>query len=342
MVRKRIIILFSLLLLGFIALSVCPQPVKAQYQDNITINADGSVDPKTAPIVQSGNFYSLTSDINGTITINKSNIIIDGNNHKVLVPSIFNSGITFYQVHNSTVTHFSVLGGKFGINVYGSQNIVKDNTISSVSNGIYSLDQPTGGIALSGISNKITGNRLQSNLVGINFFGDSPNINCSNNLITENTFSDCSTALLFYDSSNNTFCHNNFLNNKVNVFDTGTKMYPQIVSENIWDDGYPLGGNFWSDYKGDGVYVIDQNNVDNNPLNKIFIIYQQPNPTQTPTPTSIENLAPTIPYLPSDRNAPHLDPIYYLIPITMVFVAIAVSVLIFRRHRKTAGSVKKV
>jgi hypothetical protein len=56
-----------------------------------------------------------------------------------------------------------------------------------------------------------------------------------------------------------------------------------------------------------------------------------PLPTASPTP-----------YLPSDRNAPHLDPIFYLIPIAVIFVAIVVSVLIYRRHRKTVNSVKKL
>jgi len=43
----------------------------------------------------------------------------------------------------------------------------------------------------------------------------------------------------------------------------------------FWDDGYPSGGNYWSDYAGvdadgDGIgdtpYVIDENNTDRYPL----------------------------------------------------------------------------
>jgi len=50
-------------------------------------------------------------------------------------------------------------------------------------------------------------------------------------------------------------------------------------SSNIWDDGYPSGGNYWSDYTGvdldrDGIgdteYVIDANNTDHYPLMGMF------------------------------------------------------------------------
>jgi len=49
----------------------------------------------------------------------------------------------------------------------------------------------------------------------------------------------------------------------------------ETSSINAWDDGYPSGGNYWSDYTGvdadgDGIgdtpYVIDENNTDRYPL----------------------------------------------------------------------------
>jgi hypothetical protein len=48
---------------------------------------------------------------------------------------------------------------------------------------------------------------------------------------------------------------------------------------NVWDDGYPSGGNYWSDYAGtdanhDGIgdtpYIVDANNTDHYPLINII------------------------------------------------------------------------
>ncbi len=90
------------------------------------------------------------------------------------------------------------------------------------------------------------------------------------------------------DSSGNLLYHNNFLNNTRQVFDlawTHPGIQPSI---DTWDNGYPSGGNYWSDYSGvdkksginqdrhgsDGIgdtpYVIDENKQDNYPLIRPF------------------------------------------------------------------------
>jgi hypothetical protein len=79
-------------------------------------------------------------------------------------------------------------------------------------------------------------------------------------------------------ASNNSIYHNNFLDHNLR-FDTIEEVYV-----GAWDDCYPSGGNYWSDYTGtdlysgvyqnetgsDGIgdtpYVIDENNVDHYPL----------------------------------------------------------------------------
>lgn len=47
----------------------------------------------------------------------------------------------------------------------------------------------------------------------------------------------------------------------------------------------------------------------------------------SPTPTTTPQ---------TDRNAPHLDPIYYLIPVSIIVAVVVLSVLLYRRLRKTA------
>jgi hypothetical protein len=42
------------------------------------------------------------------------------------------------------------------------------------------------------------------------------------------------------------------------------------------------------------------------------------------------------PSISSDRNAPHLDPIYYLIPVSVILTVVIASLLLYRRDRKTA------
>jgi hypothetical protein len=72
-------------------------------------------------------------------------------------------------------------------------------------------------------------------------------------------------------SPNNKVYHNNFINNKLQAYTSEEKEF--------WDDGYPSGGNYWSNYTGvdldhDGIgdtaHVIDENNTDNYPLMGMF------------------------------------------------------------------------
>ena len=63
----------------------------------------------------------------------------------------------------------------------------------------------------------------------------------SNNTITNNTFSSNYYGALFESSRDNLFYHNNFIDNEDQQYFGGW---------NKWDDGYPTGGNFWSDYHG--------------------------------------------------------------------------------------------
>ena len=116
-------------------------------------------------------------------------------------------------------------------------------------------------------SNIINGNVINSNpCCGIYLEDSSGNVIVANN-ITSNNWS--GLTLVWNTFSNLIYCNN--FNNTVNVeLDYG---YGSL--NNTWDNGYPSGGNYWSDYAGvdadgDGIgdaeYTIDANNTDRYPL----------------------------------------------------------------------------
>jgi parallel beta-helix repeat protein len=133
--------------------------------------------------------------------------------------------------------------------------------------------------------NDMFGNNITSNQNGLGLFGSSYN-SIIGNSITENN----GNAVWFYnDASKNTICGNNIENNNCglcsdrssdnvlyhNSFQNNTQQVNTYNSLNIWDDDYPTGGNYWSDYDGadsnsdgigDTIYTIDADNIDRYPL----------------------------------------------------------------------------
>jgi hypothetical protein len=93
--------------------------------------------------------------------------------------------------------------------------------------------------------------------------------------------------------------------------------YRHIQGEGELEWGYELVE--WSDWSTVQTIKLADGSV---------TISTSPTPNLTPTPTP----TPDIP-----RNAPHLDPIIYVIPVSIIVAIVVLSVLLYRRHRKTAN-----
>jgi parallel beta-helix repeat protein len=189
----------------------------------------------------------------------------------------------YYYSQNNTIANNTITNNEEGIHLwYYSQNNTIANNMITANNGygVFLLD--------SSNNNTIANNMITANNgygVGI---GDAYNSKITNNTITNND-----GGIRVHGSSNNTFYHNNLIGNANQVYCSD--------SVNVWDDGYPCGGNYWSDYAGvdlysghyqnktggDGIgdtpYVIDANNTDHYPLM---------NPWPDTTPPMINILSP--------------------------------------------------
>ncbi len=131
---------------------------------------------------------------------------------------------------------------------------------------------------VSSSSNVISENNVTYNTRGVLL-----DYKSNDNSLTGNNIINNGQGIWFYTSSNNEFCHNHFVDNTQQVYIEWSSY------GNIWDDGYPSGGNYWSDYTGvdddgDGLgdtpYIIDSDNTDRYPLAVSHII---PEDTTPPT-----------------------------------------------------------
>src|SRR5467141_4050474 len=83
----------------------------------------------------------------------------------------------------------------------------------------------------------ITANDLSNSTTAMNI-SDS-----SNMLIDENSIQSNAQGVVLNRSTNIQVFHNNFLHNTAQARDAGS-------TNSVWDNGYPSGGNYWSDYAG--------------------------------------------------------------------------------------------
>jgi parallel beta-helix repeat protein len=233
----------------------------ARATTTIYIQADGSIFPTDAPIQRNGYLYTLTDNINSDtngIIIERNDTILDGAGYTLQgINSPSSNGIYLSGSYNVTIKNMNIKAFESGIllDAYSTYNNILGNILEGNDYGISCWAYAD--------NNNIKGNNMTTNnLAGIWIVGSSYNI-ISQNIIAGNS----QYGMSLEGSSNNTVFHNKFIDNTNQIY-----IYDSIGS---WDNGYPSGGNYWSDYNGsdanndffgDTPYVIDENNVDRYPF----------------------------------------------------------------------------
>jgi parallel beta-helix repeat protein len=171
-------------------------------------------------------------------------------------------GISVYKSNNNTLSNNTLIENLFGLffenrcfdNMVEGNNISKNgktgiyflivNINNTIRNNVISLNADEGIYA----NDRNTDNIIENNTIsengrnGINLTYDSDNFVIIYNVIANNT--EYGILILDNDCENSLIYHNGFYFNNatgVQAFDNGS---------NMWDDGYPSGGNFWTDYIG--------------------------------------------------------------------------------------------
>jgi nitrous oxidase accessory protein NosD len=193
-------------------------------------------------------FKGFTLNGECAMSVDGENCIIEENN-LILTSNQF-AGISVHKTKNIIRSNF-VQGppAGAGILVYGGgkASTIVDNTVADACFGVF----------LWGAADvTVKGNIIEDNQAGV-VLSEDYQTSCipSGNDIIENdikTNNDC--GIFFYlitdiPSKFNLIYHNNFLSNGHQVRFDGAQ-----GARSYWDDGYPSGGNYWSDYSGTDQY----------------------------------------------------------------------------------------
>ncbi len=238
-------------------------------------------------------FSSNITVSNNTVWGSKRGIYLYGSDHNAIAGNTVSfanlRGIHLTRSNHNIIINSNSWGSTFGVELEESDdnsiasNRVWDNTWIGIFIGRRQIYYPPGSN-----NNTIFNNTIFSNTNGI-YVDDSYNNNASQNSLVNNL-----NGVRILLGGNNRIHHNNFIDNTQQAYDD--------TDANQWDDGYPSGGNYWSDYTGvdlksgpnqdlpgkDGIgdtpYVIDLDSRDRFPLMS---------PTGTFPPSAPLNLSAT-------------------------------------------------
>jgi parallel beta-helix repeat protein len=207
-------------------------------------------------------------------------IVLGGTKNKIENTNITNchSGIVLANSHDNVIINNSLFYNSINVycrdwssNINITRNVIKGNSIHILSsnnisisyNRFYSPERNSidGAYGLHDIT--IFNNYFEYGKCAIQLNPIGGNVIIFNNTITNQTW----WGIYLCDGNGGKIYHNNFINNYRTAAD--------YQSNNIWDNGYPSGGNYWSDYTGednnndsigDTPYYLYENTQDRYPL----------------------------------------------------------------------------
>jgi len=189
------------------------------------------------------------------------NVIVDGcNAGDIFVLTNDNICINGFIILNSGIGHsgISTIGNYSG---YSNFNYITDNTISNCTFGVnlqyssftivnntYFVMNDVAIFLFSSHNNTIRYNHMINNHEGITVYDS------YGNLIFENKVEYGDEGICLWYSHGNQVYHNSIAYNFIRMcYDTETT--------NVWNDGYPSGGNYWSNYNGTDYYHGPNQNI---------------------------------------------------------------------------------
>jgi parallel beta-helix repeat protein len=182
-----------------------------------------------------------------------SNNVISGNN----ITGSEIRGLRLYLSFDNTLRNNSIVGSKYNFHVWGEDlaHFVNDVDISNTVDGrpIYywinehdrAVPLDAGYVALVDCTRiSVEDLNLKENGQGV-LLANTTDSTIVNDNITKNEY-----GVLLFSSSSNLIYHDNFVENPAQVCDVNSTE----PSVNVWDNGYPPGGNYWRDYVGSDFY----------------------------------------------------------------------------------------
>jgi len=127
------------------------------------------------------------------------------------------------------------------IDTSGLDGVWVDNSrYNTIQNNLITKNSDDGIVVKDSTDNTILENTISFNDNGTSIFYPS-----DDNDIIKNIFRSNNEDGIYVNATNNDIYHNSFIHNNENAQDKGG---------NNWDNGYPSGGNYWTDYTGNDAY----------------------------------------------------------------------------------------